>query len=491
MNIIRPLKIICLLLICFSIMIQAGFVFSVSADTDLPEWLSQYDYIPSAKTVFTNITFDDLGLDEGSMLTSGTAAEDGEVQRSPLNVAANTYTVCKTEENTYITAQPDASTASVTKSLNVTPISKFNSAKTLVTSFKVKNPNDGNTGSGVRIYLKGSAAFTQYWERRDGTTTSSTGTIAPDGEILGLAGSFITYMGGDIYTIGCKHKVATVDDKNDWIQFDIKMTWAEDGTDSNIVKVDYIAVNGKIVDSNITLRYLKSFSGTAVNFDKIGALGLAVSKSKGAEVQPISFDDIVVYEPDDLNFDVVTDYRGFAVDMDNLNRNVVSMDLNVPCHIEEEDKIKVYENEIDITEGAELSQDGKNLKITLKSPINDASDYRVSIEGLSSIYYDSIEKYEFTFTPKKYSIGVPEIDVTDGIVHAMVHFDGEIPANGASLILATYNNGKMNGFVRKPLEPGNNLAQYSAESADSAQAFVITNLLDFNLISQIQEVHIY
>lgn len=489
MNIIRPLKII-LLLICFSIITQAELVFSASADTDLPEWLSQYDYIPSAKTVFTNITFDDLGLDEGSMLTSGTVAEDGQVQRSPLSVAANTYTVCKAEENTYITAQPDASTASVTKSLNVTPISKFNSAKTLVTSFKVKNPNDGKTSSGVRIYLKGSAAFTQYWERRDGTTTSNTETIASDGEKLGLAGSFITYMGGEIYTVGCKQKVATVDDKNDWIQFDIKMTWAEDGTNSNIVKVDYIAVNGKIVDSNITLRYLKSFSGTSVNFDKIGALGLTVSISKGAEVQPISFDDIVVYEPDDLNFDVVTDYRGFAVDMDNLNRNVVSMDLNVPCHIEEEGKIKVYENEIDITEGAELSQDGKNLKITLKSPIDDASDYRVSIEGLNSIYYDSIEKYEFTFTPKKYSISIPEIDVNDGIVNAMVNFDGEIPANGASLILATYNNGKINGFVRKPLESGNNVAQYSAEGADSAQAFVITNLFDLNLISQIQKVNI-
>ncbi len=476
------LKITLLLSICLA---AVGIALPVSADTELPDWLTEKSYIPPAKTVIANINFDDMNLTEGNALVGGSDTESytigGPASLKPASVSANQVFAAQDGDNTYVAV--DTANASI----NFTPASRFDGAKSLVVSFKIKNPNIGGPSNGVRIYLKGTNMFTQYWERRDGSFTADANSIGADGQKLGYSGALISYMGGDIYTVG-NQKIGEVSNPDAWTQFDIKITWLESNTADNLIKVDYIAVNGEKTATNISLRILKAGSENWLNFDRIGSLGILASISAGAEVSEIGIDDIVVYEPMEPVLNVTTAYSGFGIDFDTLDRSKVSMRLNLPCYIEDEQKIKVYENADDITDYVSLA--GNNLEIGLTSPLKDDASYRFVLDGLCTEYCDIVNKYEDSFTAQKYMLSEPSISVNGGNISSEVEFTGEMPKNGAALILAAYKDGKFLGFAKKDLVSGLNTVQYSGGDADSAVTFAVTNLLDFDLISTVKKLGI-
>ena len=264
-------------------------------------------YMPHISELITDITFDGVtGLEAGMELYKTASNSELGVNYSNYNYSGvNTLAFPMYYDNAYITAK-DADTDNMyiqSKEAENYGIRLLNTAdleadaKSLVMSFKIKaNLSTNNTA----LYTLGGANFFgNFYERNDGTTTSSD---TQSGGLLAIKGTQIYGLNrSQVYTL-------SADEADDWITIDVKYTWTEDSDTSNTVRMDFIYVNGKDCSPAVAPTVTKTKDMTSVTVNHRGESGvkphnfqklnyIKFFRSGGTATSSVAFDDIRFYIP--------------------------------------------------------------------------------------------------------------------------------------------------------------------------------------------------
>ena len=431
-----------------AVMLAAVFPAAAFADesaSSLPSHMQGRSYMPEARTLLTNITFDGFFQDGDTLPLTMDGSErfiDSSVVGVNTKPANGTDGVVlqKDEEDNFYAYK------SKSMALNISPANKLDNKKSLVISFKFKK-----AAADGRLVLRGSNLFSDYWERQDG---ASSGT--------NYAGALICcHTDGKVYTIGQTAVGNYLD--NEWNTIDIQITSVNASLTSNTIRADFVAINGTKYDINKEYTSTKKVPNTAYGVDyttdsakclkMLGTLGLYLLSGKDGS--NAYFDDIAMYEPA-ASVESLSVAYGSTIRADE----EVSVTFSSRPSAEELNGIKISKwNGSTFAEVTNASFEADGVKAVLKSRLDCGSVYKITAEN-KSVVFSTFAAYMPGIASKK----------------AMITFEGDTDTSYPCTALPSTNS---SAIVDSAKYGASNKA-YSPVSANLLHASIISSTDFYN-----------